>query len=571
MTGYPYRTQWAWFATLALTWLVLWSPWPTGWNILIAVLVCGATLTGFTIASQRIQARLKVTRHVLDAVDAALTALPADIKRNTPLILAVGDAIGPLDVAFATQLVHVTSVAIWIRCDEPTRLAHMAHALKHWRAGQGPDGVAYLLGAGWIDSEAMLAASLKRWRTAIDEASRAVGSHLPVCVALYAEETHDAVDDCPWFGVSSGTPLSIETVPTLIVSQVAQYTNMAPPMLREPRAYRAALLDALTRWARQSVLPALIDTQHGNRPLRITGFGVTTVTGWSVPTSLYSQFIAQVTGLTLTAMADTRLVYPLPEPLIRGLPLQPAQRFVPRAIAHAFGLLAVAFCAAAAASCWQNRALFGRVANDISRYQALAPSQDAERVDALTALKRDRNELTRYTQFGVPPRLGLGFYRSAALLPLTRALISGYQSPSAPATPSTVIELDSLPLFESGSATLNPGSNRLLVGALEMIKAHPNQRVLIAGHTDAVGNPQHNLELSEARAATVRNWLADAAGIPTSHFAIQGYGDTRPKDSNDTVAGRAANRRVEITLIPDCRNNSAGHFSSTGHPACIFD
>jgi outer membrane protein OmpA-like peptidoglycan-associated protein len=96
--------------------------------------------------------------------------------------------------------------------------------------------------------------------------------------------------------------------------------------------------------------------------------------------------------------------------------------------------------------------------------------------------------------------------------------------------------------------------------------------VLIAGHTDSVGRPDSNLTLSEARAAAVRDWLADASDIPASHFAIQGYGDTRPKRSNDTGAGREANRRVEITLVPDCRDTRADHndrSSPQGHAACL--
>jgi outer membrane protein OmpA-like peptidoglycan-associated protein len=199
----------------------------------------------------------------------------------------------------------------------------------------------------------------------------------------------------------------------------------------------------------------------------------------------------------------------------------------------------------------------------MARYRAISPTQDAARIDALNAVKRDRDELDRYARSGVPPRLGLGFYRGAAVLPVANALIASYEPP--PVAPSTV-ELDSLALFRSGSATLNRGSNRALVDVLELIKAHPNKRVLVAGHTDSVGSARSNLQLSEARAASVRDWLADASGIPLPQFAIQGYGDTRPKASNDTEAGRAANRRVEITLVPDCRDDS----STQGHPACSF-
>ena len=575
MAGYPYRTLFIWSATLALIWLVLCSPWSSGCNVVLAVLVVAVALVAIVIATQRIRARREATRHVLSAIDTALSSLPADVKRNTPLILTVGDAArhppeesghthSTLDDAFGTDPVRVTDTAIWVRWDDPARLMHLADALKRWRDGQGPDAVAYLIAADRIDSQATLAAGLKRWRSAIGEASRAVGYALPVCVAVYAEETHAAADDCPWFGVSGGSSLQIGTLPALVASRIAQYTRLAIPMDRQPRAHRSARLDALTRWACGAVLPALVDTQRNSQPSHIAAFGVTVIEGRQTSDSLYGQFVSSITGLTLPTVDGARQVCPLPEPLIRGIPPQPARQALPRAFAHAFLCLAACFCAAAAASAWQNRALVERVTTNMARYKAIAPAQDAARIDALKSVKHDRAELESYASSGVPPRLGLGLYRGAPLLPLVNTLIASYQPPAPP--PST-IELDSLSLFRTGSAVLNPGSNRVLVGALEMIKAHADKRVLVAGHTDSVGIPDRNLKLSEARAASVRDWLADASGIPLTHFAIQGYGDTRPKAANDTEAGRAANRRVEITLVLDCRDDRA----TQGHPACSFE
>jgi outer membrane protein OmpA-like peptidoglycan-associated protein len=233
--------------------------------------------------------------------------------------------------------------------------------------------------------------------------------------------------------------------------------------------------------------------------------------------------------------------------------------------------MTVLFCAAAASSAWQNRNLVERVRTDMARYSAIAPGMDAARVDALNIVKRNRDELSGYASSGVPPRLGLGFYRAGPLLPVANALIAGYQPP---APPPSMIELDSLSLFKSGSAVLNPGSNRVLVSAVVLIKANTSKRVLIAGHTDNFGGAASNRTLSEARAASVRDWLADASGISPTRFAIQGYGDTRPKASNETEAGRAANRRVEITLVPDCRDDRKNGTSPEGHEssvACSFN
>ena len=110
-------------------------------------------------------------------------------------------------------------------------------------------------------------------------------------------------------------------------------------------------------------------------------------------------------------------------------------------------------------------------------------------------------------------------------------------------------------LFDSGKAELKDGSTRVMVNALEMIRAHTDKRILVAGHTDNVGDPDSNLKLSTARAEAVRNWLIEASGIPATQFAIQGYGDTRPAADNHTEAGRAKNRRVEYHACADAASS----------------
>lgn len=561
MNGYPYRAITGWIAALALAWLGFSSPWPVTWNLLLAAFVVAAAVVLILTATRRIHARMRASQAMLKAADASLAALPGDLRRNTPLVLVIGDN-AP---AFGDALIRITDTAIWVRADEPTRLAHLADALSRWREGQGPDAVACLVGADNANDPAVLAATLRSWRSAIGEASRAVGYPLPVCLGVYAAEAGGPPDACPWFGISGSGIAQGDALRAQLGACLAPYPLAVLPADRKARAYRAARLEALAGWACEALLPVLCgDGREGRdgwrsaRPADIAAFGVIALPGVPAADSLYAGFVARTTRLLPAGRGGAApACYPLPEPLLRGIPRQPVRR----ALAHAFVWLAAAFCAAAAASAWQNRALVARVVADMARYRAIGAEHDAARVNALQAVKRDRAELEHYARNGVPPRLGLGFYRGATLVPQLDALIAAYQPPAPP--PATV-ELDSLSLFRSGSATLNPGSNRVLIGALEMIKAHPGKRVLVAGHTDSVGNPRANLRLSEARAAAVRDWLADASGLPPTDFAIQGYGDTRPRATNDTEAGRAANRRVEITLVPDCRDDRA----ISGHPAC---
>lgn len=112
------------------------------------------------------------------------------------------------------------------------------------------------------------------------------------------------------------------------------------------------------------------------------------------------------------------------------------------------------------------------------------------------------------------------------------------------------VRLDSLSLFDAGSATLKPGSAKVLINALVDIKAQPGWLIVVAGHTDATGSVEQNLALSHARASAVRDWMQRMGDIADSCFAVQGFAASQPIASNETDVGRAANRRVDIHLVP---------------------
>lgn len=113
-----------------------------------------------------------------------------------------------------------------------------------------------------------------------------------------------------------------------------------------------------------------------------------------------------------------------------------------------------------------------------------------------------------------------------------------------------VIRLDSMSLFDTGKWVLKPGSTKRLVSSLMDIKARPGWLIVVAGHTDSVGEEKANQLLSLKRAESVRDWMRDTGDVPESCFAVQGYGASRPVASNETPEGRAQNRRVEISLVP---------------------
>jgi outer membrane protein OmpA-like peptidoglycan-associated protein/opacity protein-like surface antigen len=102
--------------------------------------------------------------------------------------------------------------------------------------------------------------------------------------------------------------------------------------------------------------------------------------------------------------------------------------------------------------------------------------------------------------------------------------------------------------FRTGSARLTPGSRAIVLRAADLMKASPNVRVEVGGHTDNTGSARANTRLSQARANTVKATLV-AAGIDASRLDAKGYGPSEPRADNRTRAGRALNRRTELKPI----------------------
>lgn len=101
--------------------------------------------------------------------------------------------------------------------------------------------------------------------------------------------------------------------------------------------------------------------------------------------------------------------------------------------------------------------------------------------------------------------------------------------------------------FETGSAVIKETSFTYLDGLASLLKKHPEWSVKLAGHTDNVGNAAKNLQLSKDRAASVKKYMTDK-GADGANIESEGYGSTKPIASNNTAAGKAKNRRVEVEL-----------------------
>lgn len=102
--------------------------------------------------------------------------------------------------------------------------------------------------------------------------------------------------------------------------------------------------------------------------------------------------------------------------------------------------------------------------------------------------------------------------------------------------------------FATGSDVLNETATETLDQVVDLMNLYTQPVVEISGHTDDVGNDARNLELSDLRAAAVRQYLVDA-GIDGERIQSIGRGETEPIASNDTNEGRAENRRVELIAL----------------------
>lgn len=102
-------------------------------------------------------------------------------------------------------------------------------------------------------------------------------------------------------------------------------------------------------------------------------------------------------------------------------------------------------------------------------------------------------------------------------------------------------------LFDYNSSDLRPESRAVLGDLAQNFRRYNDEIIDVEGHTDATGTPDYNQRLSEKRADSVKGYLIDQ-GVIASRINAIGYGETRPKASNDTPEGRQLNRRVEIHI-----------------------
>jgi len=101
--------------------------------------------------------------------------------------------------------------------------------------------------------------------------------------------------------------------------------------------------------------------------------------------------------------------------------------------------------------------------------------------------------------------------------------------------------------FETGKDIIKTVSFPILNAIVKVMKQNPSYKLVIDGHTDDVGDDGMNLTLSENRAAAVEKYLI-GKGVSPMRLTSNGYGESKPVDTNLTVKGKTRNRRVEFKV-----------------------
>lgn len=542
------RTLWLWAGVLALALLAI-IPF-AGWVRGLAALVIVLLLVWAWKRTGRRYAR-NAQRLLLDGT----TALPPMAYRQ-PVILVCGDGLtGLFGVVPPEQLaLRITSQGCYVRVPALDKLVTMAEGIHTLRPDwSGQLSVMFIANPDEHTDSAKLAGRVRAFCNQIALVRRR-GIALPLMLVSYL---HAAKGEGAWFSwdAAQSTPSVREAD---ACSSVIDWQRQAG----DSATYAARLcsvvhVSSAATWLNETLLTHF----EAHHPLACA---ITLVPALpqSVAGNLWQQWLRDKVGLidAKRTVGETRPALPFPDPLLHLLPLHTRRPAVWRASVVACWLFAVAGVIALISSAWQNNLLLRQVSDDLRRYTSIAPAerrdqpQFSQREDAVAVLRQNAMRLDTYYRQGEPLSLGLGLYSGERLrLPLLATIADHRQPPELPmlAKIPSPVRLDSLSLFGTGSAELKPGSTKVLISALVNIKAQPGWLIVIAGHTDATGNPAHNLELSRSRAASVRDWMQRMGDIPDSCFAVQGFGANQPVATNDTEGGRAANRRVDIRLVPE--------------------
>ncbi|UXV22184.1 OmpA family protein [Pseudomonas fluorescens] len=485
-------------------------------------------------------------------------SLPSFAYRQ-PVVLVCGDGLAGLFGSVPAEQItlRTTLQGCYVRVPNPDQLLTVTTGIQAQRPNwSGQLSVMFIANPGEHSDSAELAGRVRAFRNQI-ALVRKRGVALPLMLVSYLQA---AKGEGAWFNWESGQTSPYVRESGACTSLLDWQRQSTDSTTYAARLRSSVQVSSAATWLKETILPHF-EPRAADHPV---AFAVTLVPSLSqsIAGNLWQQWLREKTGLSGVGqpLPGSSSALPFPDPLLNLLPLQARHSPARGARVAALWLFAAAGVVAFASSAWQNNLLLRQVSDDLRRYTTI-PSvsqrdepQFALRENAMAVLRKDALRLDEYYRQGEPLRLGLGLYRGELLRQPLLATIAGHRNPYESPTVAKIsnpVRLDSLSLFGTGSAELKPDATKVLINALVNIKAQSGWLIVIAGHTDVTGSPMQNLELSRARAASVRDWMQRMGDIPDSCFAVQGFGANQPVASNDTEGGRSANRRVDIRLVPE--------------------
>ena len=162
--------------------------------------------------------------------------------------------------------------------------------------------------------------------------------------------------------------------------------------------------------------------------------------------------------------------------------------------------------------------------------------------------KRDRTEKIVGAGIGALAGAGAGYYMDEQEKKL-RQQTAGTGVNVTREGDNLVLDMPSEVTFGVDSANIDAGFRNTLDQVASTLTQYEKTYVDVMGHTDSTGSDTYNQTLSERRASAVADYLS-IRGVQSARLATRGYGESQPKASNLDAAGRSANRRVEIRLVP---------------------
>ncbi|EIH0550483.1 OmpA family protein [Escherichia coli] len=460
------------------------------------------------------------------------------------------------------QAYRETASGWYLRVDTPEQMRILAERLSYSRpalCGQ----VVVMLGLlpEQHTSDETFLPWLRNWQRAVMQCRQWLNTTPPVLVTLMVSEpspqsTSLNKHSAHWFTLTPDLPGMHIRLTEAGAIPAEEWLRECDAASRLRCVSELLWLNAMLSWYNR-VTDALTDICRQEhfyfRPVAV-GFCLTSVA--ARPGNLWQQQLTSLTALPPPAGVSSQAL-PLPDILLSGIPRHRGLSHWHRLCRQTGAIVGVFLLLAMLASFMNNQRLVRSVGEHLTAWHRMSRYSSESKTTALQRLQADSQLLNDWQQHGVPQRYGLGLYQGMWLIPPVERATGEWIAPLPPRpviqkvtqTPKTV-RLNSLALFDAGKWTLKPGATKWLVNALVDIKAKAGWLIVVSGHTDNTGDPQRNQALSLKRAEAVRDWMRDTGDIPQSCFAVQGYGESRPVAPNDTAEGRARNRRVEISLVP---------------------